>query len=116
MASTMALNVGLGRIAFDTLSGFGRKYPPRSTGFPCAGLEKGAAVHERYDGEHLRAGAELEDREQVRVVVTQDVAGHRDRVLAGAHPLQREARGFGDGHDADIESAGVVVSKISIHL
>src|SRR5439155_9739763 len=35
-ASTMALNVGLGRIAFDASSGFGRKYPPMSTGFPCA--------------------------------------------------------------------------------
>ena len=70
-----------------------------------AGLEEGAAVHERHDGEHLRAGAELEDREQVRVVVAQDVAGHRDRVLAGPHPLQREARGLGDGHDADVEPA-----------
>lgn len=34
MASTMALNVALGRIAFDARAGSGRKYPPISTGFP----------------------------------------------------------------------------------
>src|SRR5215831_2153177 len=35
-ASTMAFNVGLGRIAFDVSSRFGRKYPPMSTGRPWA--------------------------------------------------------------------------------
>ena len=47
-----------------------------------AGLEQPAAVHQRHDREHLRARAELEDREQVGQVVAQDVAGDRDRVLA----------------------------------
>src|SRR6266850_1755777 len=36
LASTMALSVGLGRIAFDARSGFGRKYPPMSIRRPCA--------------------------------------------------------------------------------
>ncbi len=81
-----------------------------------ARLEEGATIHERHDGEHLRAGAELEDREQVRVEVAEHVAGHRDRVLAGPHPLQREARGLGDGHDADVEPAGVVVFEVPGHL
>jgi hypothetical protein len=44
--------------------------------------EERTAVHEGHDREHLRPGAELEDREHVGVVVSQHVAGHRDRVLA----------------------------------
>ena len=47
-----------------------------------AGLEQAAAVHQRHDREHLGAGAQLEDREQVGQVVAQHVAGDRDRVLA----------------------------------
>ena len=53
-----------------------------------AGLEEAAAVHQRDDREHLGAGAELEDREQVGVVVAQHVAGDRDGVLALADPLE----------------------------
>jgi hypothetical protein len=62
-----------------------------------AGLEEATAVHERDDGEHLGARAELEDGEEVGVVVTQDVAGHRDGVLALADPLDGELRGVGRG-------------------
>jgi len=40
-----------------------------------AGFEEAAAVHERDDGEHLGAGADLEDREEVGEVVAEDVAG-----------------------------------------
>ena len=61
-----------------------------------AGLEQAAAVHQRHDREHLRAGAELEDREQIGQVVAQDVAGDRDRVLAGAGAREREAGRLGD--------------------
>ena len=55
-----------------------------------ARLEQAAAVHERHDREHLGAGAELEDREQVGEVVAEHVAGDRDRVLAAADALERE--------------------------
>ena len=69
-----------------------------------AGLEQAAAVHQRHDRQHLRAGAELEDREQVGQVVAQHVAGDRDRVLAGAGALEREAGRLGDA--AGSRSAG----------
>jgi hypothetical protein len=55
-----------------------------------AGLEQAAARHQRHDRQHLGAGAELEDREQVGQVVAQHVAGDRDRVLALADALERE--------------------------
>ena len=54
------------------------------------GFEQPAAAQQRDDREHLRAGAELEDREEVGEVVAQHVAGDGDRVLAFAYPLQRE--------------------------
>jgi hypothetical protein len=40
----MALNVGLGRIAFDARPGSGRKYPPMSTGRPCAAFSSAMIV------------------------------------------------------------------------
>ena len=72
-----------------------------------AGLEQAAAVHQRDDREHLRARAELEDREQVGEVVAQDVAGDRDRVLAALGALEREAGRLGDGQDLDLQAVGV---------
>ena len=80
------------------------------------GLEEATAVHQRHDGEHLGAGAELEDGEEVGVVVTQDVAGHRDRVLALADPLDGELRGVGGGEDADVEALGVVLLEVFLDL
>ena len=59
-----------------------------------AGLEQAAARHQRHDRQHLGAGAQLHDREQVGEVVAQHVAGHRDGVLALADALEREARRF----------------------
>ena len=46
-----------------------------------AGLEQAAAVQERNDGQHLGAGAELEDGEKVGEVVAEDVASDADGVL-----------------------------------
>ena len=73
-----------------------------------AGLEQPAAVHQRHDREHLRARAELEDREQVGQVVAQHVAGDRDRVLAARGALEREAGRLGDRQDLDLQPVGVV--------
>ena len=61
-----------------------------------ARLEQAAAVHQRDDREHLGARPELEDREQVGQIVAQDVAGDRDRVLAAAGAVEREAGRVGD--------------------
>ena len=69
-----------------------------------AGLEQPAAVHQRHDREHLRARAELEDREQVGEVVAQHVAGDRDRVLAALGALEREAGRLGDRQDLDLQA------------
>ena len=81
-----------------------------------AGLEQSAAVDQRDHGEHLGAGAELQDREQVRQVVAQHVAGHRDGVLALADALQGEGRGLLRGHDVDLQALGVVVLQVLLDL
>ena len=78
-----------------------------------AGLEQAAAVHQRHDREHLRARAELEDREQVGQVVAQHVAGDRDRVLAARGALEREARRLGDRQDLDLQAVGVVLGEVA---
>ncbi len=72
-----------------------------------AGLEQPAAIHQRHDREHLRAGTELEDRKQVSEVVAQDVAGDRDGVLSGARSREREPGGGGDVEDLDLQAAGI---------
>ena len=74
-----------------------------------ARLEQAAAVHQRDDREHLRARAQLEDREEVRVVVAQHVAGDRDGVLTATDPLDREGGRLHGGEDAQVEAVGVVV-------
>ena len=66
-----------------------------------ARLEQAAALHQRHDGQHLRARADLQDREEVGEVVAEHVARDRDRVLPPSDALERErawrrpARGSG---------------------
>ncbi len=91
-------------LALELLHVLGRRAPR-------AGLEQAAALHQRDDREHLGAGAELEDREQVGQVVAQHVAGDRDRVLALAGPPQRVADRVADGEDLDLQAVGVLVGE-----
>ena len=81
-----------------------------------AGLEQAAAVEQGHDREHPRAGAQLEDGEQVGQVVTQHVAGHRDGVLAAADALQRELHGLDGRHDADVEVGEIVLVQVDADL
>ena len=81
-----------------------------------AGLEESAAGQQRDDGQHLGAGAHLEDREEVGEVVTQDVSGDRDGVLALANPFQGERHGVDRGQDAEVQSFGVVLGEVPAHL
>src|SRR5699024_1046500 len=62
-------------------------------------LEEAAAGEQRDDREHLRARAQLEDREEVREGVAQDGAGDPDGGLAGAAPLEAEGPGLDRGAD-----------------
>ena len=55
------------------------------------GLEQPTTIHQRNDGEHLRAGAQLKNREEVGEVVTQHVASHGNRVFPGADAFDGEA-------------------------
>ena len=80
------------------------------------GLEQAATVHQRHDRQHLGAGAQFHDREQVGQVVTQYVTGHRDGVLAVAGAGQGEFHGFDRRHDADVQVAGVVVLQVGLDL
>ena len=44
------------------------------------GFEESTAVHQRDDGEHLGAGADLEDGKKVGVIVAEDIAGDGDGI------------------------------------
>ena len=57
------------------------------------GFVHAAARHQGHDRQHLGAGAKFHDREQVGQVITQDVAGDRDRVQATNDTLQRVTHG-----------------------
>ncbi len=81
-----------------------------------AGLEQTAAVQQRNDREHLGAGADFENREEVRQIVAEHVAGHGDRILAFLHPLQRITAGVRRRHDLDFKTGRLVLRQIGIHL
>src|SRR5471032_901389 len=81
-----------------------------------AGFEQAAAVHQRHDRQHLGAGAQFHDREQVGQVVAQYVAGHRDGVQALAGALQGELHRVDRRHDADVQAVGVVVFQVSLNF
>ena len=80
------------------------------------GLEEAAAVHERDDREHLGAGADLEDREEVGEVIAEDIPRDGDRVLPLDDALKAEGAGLGGSKDADVESLGVVVGEVGFHF
>src|SRR6185312_11761658 len=73
-----------------------------------AGFEEAAAVHEGNDGEHLGAGADFEDGEEVGEVIAEDVAGDADGVLTFDDALEGDLAGFGGRADGDVETFGVV--------
>eukprot|EP01035_Chromulina_nebulosa_P009588 gene9588-12935_t len=81
-----------------------------------AGFEEAAAVHERDDGEHLRAGADFENREEVGEVVAENIARDADRVLAGLEADEGGLAGGGRGHDLEVEAGGVVLREVGFHL
>mmetsp|Transcript_13231 Transcript_13231/g.33990 ORF Transcript_13231/g.33990 Transcript_13231/m.33990 type:complete len:569 (+) Transcript_13231:365-2071(+) len=75
-------------------------------------LQQAAARQQRHDGQHLGAGAELNDGEEVRQVVAQHVAGHADGVEAGARAgaalLHRRHR----VRKRDVQAGGVVLREV----
>ncbi len=81
-----------------------------------AGLEQAATGQQRDDGEHLGAGAQFHDREEVGQVVAQHVAGHRDGVLPLADPGQGELHGIDRRHDVELQPFGVMVLQIFLDL
>ena len=70
----------------------------------------------RDDGEHLGARAELEDREEIGVVVPEDVAGRRDRVEPGLHALAGVLGGCCRSHGLDVEPVRVVRREVLLNF
>src|SRR5471030_524915 len=81
-----------------------------------AGFKQAAAIHQRDDRQHLGAGAQFHDREQVGQVVAQYVAGHRDGVLAFASAAQGERHRVDWRHDADVQARSVVILQVSLNF
>jgi hypothetical protein len=53
-------------------------------------FEESAAIHQRDDGKHLRAGSDFEDGEKVGKVVAQNVAGDRNGVFSPGDAFEAE--------------------------
>mmetsp|Transcript_151867 Transcript_151867/g.485387 ORF Transcript_151867/g.485387 Transcript_151867/m.485387 type:complete len:567 (-) Transcript_151867:1042-2742(-) len=81
-----------------------------------AGLEHATAREQRHDGQHLGAGAELQDGEQIREVVAQHVAGDRDGVLALAGAHEGLAHGLLRCQDANVQTSRVVLLQVLLDL
>ena len=81
-----------------------------------AGFEQAAAVHQRHDGQHLGAGSQFQNGEEVGEIVPQHIAGDGDGVLARLGALQGVAGGIRRRHDLDIKAGGVVLGQILFDL
>jgi len=81
-----------------------------------AGFEEAAAVHEGNDGEHLGAGADFEDGEEISQIVAEDVAGDADGIEAFDDAFEGELAGVGGGEHADVEAGGVVGGEVFFDL
>src|SRR6478735_607128 len=81
-----------------------------------AGFEETSAVHERNDRKHFGAGADFENREEVREVVAKHVARDGDGVLAGLEALEGEFAGFRRSEHADVQTLGVMLREVNLHL
>src|SRR5690606_12640534 len=68
------------------------------------GLEESAASHQWNNGEHLCRGAQFQDGEEVGVVVTQDVTGDGDGVLATTDTVHSVLGCLNRGEDLDVQT------------
>ena len=80
------------------------------------GFVKTASRKQGHDREHLGAGAELQDREQICQVIAQDVASYRYRVFAIFHTLQRVADCVYRRQNLDFQTVGIVIRQIAINF
>mmetsp|Transcript_108236 Transcript_108236/g.149559 ORF Transcript_108236/g.149559 Transcript_108236/m.149559 type:complete len:486 (-) Transcript_108236:841-2298(-) len=81
-----------------------------------ARLVHAAAGQHRHDRQHLGARAELDDGEQVRIIITQHVARHRDGVLPLPGPVDGHLAGLHGRQDVDVQAGRVVLRQVPLHL
>ena len=86
------------------------------SGASCSGLEQSASGEEGNDREHLRAGSDLENGEEVGQIVAKDVAGDRDGVEPSANPAERVPHGLHRRHDLDDQTIRVVILEVEQNL
>ena len=79
-------------------------------------FKQSATVHQRYDGQHLGAGTQFQDREQVGQVITQHIAGNRDGVFTLSDPVQRKTCRVHRRHDQDFQAIRIVIGQVFFDL
>mmetsp|Transcript_23465 Transcript_23465/g.44200 ORF Transcript_23465/g.44200 Transcript_23465/m.44200 type:complete len:425 (-) Transcript_23465:1048-2322(-) len=75
-----------------------------------------SASKHRHNGQHLCTRVQLKDGEEIRVVISQDIASDRDGVLALLSPLKRLQASLLRGLDADLQPRCVMILQINLHL
>ena len=75
-----------------------------------------AALQQRHHRKHLRAGTQLQDREQVGQVIPQHIPRYGDGVLPGPAPGGGEPHRLHRRHYANIQPGSVVARQIFVHL
>ena len=79
-------------------------------------FKQATTVHQRYDREHLGAGAQFHDREQVGEVIAQHVTSDGDGVFAFTDTLQRNLHRIDRRENSDIQASGVVIFQVRLDL
>src|SRR5688572_14657799 len=79
-----------------------------------AGFIEATTGQQRNNRQHLGARAELENGEEIREVVAQDVPGDGDGVLSFANALQSRAHRLDRRLNPDVEPGRVVILEIAL--
>ena len=65
-------------------------------------LKETSSLQQRNNGKHLSRSTQLNNREEIREVVTQHIARHRDGVLSTLGTLTSMTHGIGRSLDRDL--------------
>src|SRR5690554_1440580 len=81
-----------------------------------AGFVEATTIQQRHNRQHLGAGAQLQNREEVGEIVTQYVAGYRNRIQTANQALHCPANGPHRRLEANVQAFGVVIFQVRVYL
>ena len=84
-------------------------------GSSSSGLQQNSSSQERNNGQHLCRCSQLQDREQVSEVVTENVASTGDSVQTFSGTVAGQSAGISRLQELNVQTLGVMISQVLGH-